>query len=644
MSSELESEIAGWLETLGPGAADTLQEAPGNTIVPRSRRDSRSERGLDLLRRLAGLDPNDARGEPPLALELGDEIARGGMGRIRVAQQVALGREVVVKSLRRELRDDFAATMELLREAWVTGALEHPSVIPVYDIALDAEGRPLIVLKRIEGVTWTQLMNDAAAVADRFGAVDLFDWNLEILLQVTNAVRFAHSRGILHRDLKPDNVMVGEFGEVYLVDWGIAAALEPDPSGRIPSAAEVAGRVAGTPAYLAPEALGADPPTVQTDVYGLGAILYEIICGEPPHPGDAVLEVLTSVASREPELPSSPVELVAICRRALARDPGDRYAGADELRLALAEFARHRDSTKLSDRAALRLDELSAHARSTAIPIDDKRQVLYNLLGECRFGFGAALAAWPDNQTARAGLRDAVCAVARFELETDNPAAAKALVAGVDDIPEEMTGAIDAALQARDDERRRFEALRFDDDPTVGNRTRTFLTAVLGTLWTVLPLAIEWLERTRNIATTGSSYFRMALITVGMIILIVGLSSWARASIFGTRLNRLLFFAMMATLSVQLAMLGGAYLMAFPPVETQVLLPLVWFAGAAMFATAGDVRALPLAGGYLAAFLLSAWSPEYRFYYMSAAHLVTMINALWLWRSLRAADTEPTSV
>ena len=606
------------------------------TIVPRSPHDSRSERGLDLLRRLAGLGPGDGD-EPVPALELGGEIARGGMGRIRVAQQVSLGREVVVKTLRPELRDDFAATMELLREAWVTGALEHPSVIPVYDIALDANGHPLIVLKRIEGVTWTELMGDAEAVAERFGALDLLEWNLEILLQVVNAVRFAHSRGILHRDLKPDNVMIGEFGEVYVVDWGIAAAIDHDPSGRIPSSAEVAGRIAGTPAYLAPEALGREAPTVATDIFGLGAILYEILCGRPPHRGDAVLEVLTNVASRDPELPSTPAELVAICGRAIARDPRRRHRSADALRLELTEFLRHRDSTKLSDRAALRLEELSAHVRSTSIGLDAKRQVLYDLLGECRFGFGAALGAWPDNQVAREGLRDAICAVARFELDSGNPEAAQTLTAGADDIPDELTEEVSAGLRAREAERRRFEALSFDVDPTVGNRTRMFFTVVLGTLWTLIPLAIEWLDRDRQIASTGDAFLRMAIITSGMMILIVGLSGWARASIFGTRLNRLLFITLMTTLSVQLALIGGAYLLGVSAVETQVLLPLVWFAGAAMFAAAGNLRAAPLAGGYLAAFLLSAWTPELRFLYAAGANLVTMVNALWLWRSLRTA-------
>jgi serine/threonine-protein kinase len=492
-------------------------------------------------------------------------------------------------------------------------------------------------------VTWTELMSDPIALADRLGAFDLLDWNLEILLQVINAVRFAHSRGILHRDLKPDNVMIGEFGEVYLVDWGIAAALSSDPSGRIPSTTEVAGRVAGTPAYLAPEALGPAPPTVRTDVYGLGAILYEIICGRPPHPGGTVLEVLTNVASRVPELPATPVELVAICRRAIAVDPEDRQSSADELRLEIIELIRHRDSTKLSDQAALRQGELDAHIKSTAIGVDDKRQVLYNLLGECRFGFGAALSAWPDNQTARDGLRDAVCAVASFELASDNPAAAKALVAGVDDIPAELSSSIADGLRIREAERRRFEALSFDVDLTVGNRTRTFLTIVLGTLWTLIPLAIEWLDRTRQIASTSDSYFRMALITGGMIILILGLSSWARASIFGTRLNRLLFFALMATLSVQMALLGGTYLLGVSPVVTQVMFPLVWFAGAAMFAMAGNLRALPLAGGYLAAFLLSAWGPEHRFFFAAAANLITTVNALWLWRNLGGGGSESGS-
>src|SRR6185312_16743575 len=112
------------------------------------------------------------------------------------------------------------------------------------------DGSPIIVLKRIEGVEWSTLIADPAEVERKFGATDLLAWNLGILMQVLNAVRFAHHRGVLHRDLKPSNVMIGDFGEVYLLDWGIAVSLRDDGSGRFLLATD-ATELAGTPCYMA---------------------------------------------------------------------------------------------------------------------------------------------------------------------------------------------------------------------------------------------------------------------------------------------------------------------------------------------------------------------------------------------------------
>src|SRR5689334_21645835 len=126
-------------------------------------------------------------------------------------------------------------------------------------------------------------MRDGNAARERYGADDLLEYNLSILVQLCSAVSLAHERGVLHRDLKPENVMIGRFGEVYLVDWGIAVSLTADLQGRLPLAAEQ-NEIAGTPCYMAPEMLGAlGKLSERTDVYLLGAILHENLSGEPPH-------------------------------------------------------------------------------------------------------------------------------------------------------------------------------------------------------------------------------------------------------------------------------------------------------------------------------------------------------------------------
>ncbi|MCB9676054.1 MAG: protein kinase [Alphaproteobacteria bacterium] len=232
-------------------------------------------------------------------LAFGTTIGTGGMGVVRTAEQVRLHRTVAVKSLRTDI-DDPEATRKLLAEAWMTGALEHPNIVPVYDIAVDDAHRPHIVMKRITGIEWESVMDDGPAIAERFGTHDLLAWNLGILMAVCNALHYAHDRGIVHRDVKPQNVMVGEFGEVYLVDWGIAVPLKDD--GRIPAVG--GGRIAGTPRYMAPEMVRAEPVTVATDIYLLGGVLHRILTGVPPHRGWSIREILDGIASSCP--PSGP--------------------------------------------------------------------------------------------------------------------------------------------------------------------------------------------------------------------------------------------------------------------------------------------------------------------------------------------------
>ncbi|MFN7700504.1 MAG: serine/threonine-protein kinase, partial [Deltaproteobacteria bacterium] len=178
----------------------------------------------------------------------------GGMGVVKLGQQRSLERAVALKSLKDGLESP-SARLKLLREAWITGKLEHPNIVPVHDLGVDERGEPRIVLKRIEGASWSSLLTDRDEVRRRFDSEDLLEWNLRVLLEVARALHFAHARGIVHRDLKPENVMIGSFGEVYLVDWGLAVALEDDGTSRLPLARD-ATELAGTPSYMAPEQWG----------------------------------------------------------------------------------------------------------------------------------------------------------------------------------------------------------------------------------------------------------------------------------------------------------------------------------------------------------------------------------------------------
>jgi serine/threonine-protein kinase len=339
------------------------------------------------------------------SLLLGEVLGEGGRGVVRVAVQTSMSRAVAVKAVRPALRSP-GPTLELLQEAWIAGRLEHPNIIPVYDIARGEDGSPLIVLKRIEGEPWSALLGDGHAGAleqarARLGSSedDRLEAHLNILIAVCNAIHYAHHRRILHLDLKPENVMIGGHGEVYVVDWGVAAALE-DATGKLPLVAKRKG-IVGTPSYMAPEMAIGDGSLLdeRTDVYLLGAMLHEVLAGSPPHSGDTIMAVLYAVVHEQPTLPASaPPELAEICRRAMARDPSERFTSAEQLRAALQGFLRHRGSIRLTEQAETRLAELE---RVLVKPGDVEREEgtprREELFAQVRFGFEQALASWPDN-------------------------------------------------------------------------------------------------------------------------------------------------------------------------------------------------------------------------------------------------------
>ena len=284
-----------------------------------------------------------------------DLLGRGGMGEVRVCKDRHIGREVALKAIRPDhmTRPDVVRRFE--REARVQGQLEHPAIVPVYDFGIAPDGAMYFTMKRLRGVTfhdvlWMLRNGEPQALATHTPRKLLASFTRACL-----AVAFAHSRGVLHRDLKPSNIMLGDFGEVYVLDWGLAKIRRaPDVSleGRIetPASSEhrtIVGEVVGTPGYMAPEqALGeVDRLDARTDVYALGAILFEILTLEPLHKEDSAEDVMLSTlygpearpSVRTPGRDVSP-ELEAIIVKATATRQEDRFANARELCAAVEQF------------------------------------------------------------------------------------------------------------------------------------------------------------------------------------------------------------------------------------------------------------------------------------------------------------------
>ncbi|HMG55252.1 MAG TPA: serine/threonine-protein kinase, partial [Kofleriaceae bacterium] len=272
--------------------------------------------------------PPGLAGDDGARYELVREIARGGGGRIELVIDHKLRRRIAVK---RPLTRRGAARLE--REALITARLEHPAIVPVHDAGRDATGQPFYAMKLLGGATLRDRIRATPALEGRLGL-------LRVASAVCDAIAYAHAQRVIHRDLKPANVIVGEFGEVAVIDWGLAKTLgDAEPPGRDAAlGAEVTahGAVIGTPAYMAPEQARGEALDERADVYALGALLYEILSGQTPYSRLETPEVLVRLKAGPPPAlrdrePRVPADLAAIVGKAMARSPGDRYASAGEL-------------------------------------------------------------------------------------------------------------------------------------------------------------------------------------------------------------------------------------------------------------------------------------------------------------------------
>jgi eukaryotic-like serine/threonine-protein kinase len=623
-----EEELALTLEMTPVALADiakTFAQNPNSTIEPARGRAS-SAAGKRALEGLGG-ERSDAGIEG--GLDMGATIGEGGMGVVRSAVQRSLGRKVAVKTLRPEVKND-QATLRLLREAWVTGSLEHPNIVPVYDLGLGDDGKPIIVLKHIEGLAWSDLIADAPSVKERFGASDLLEHNLRILVQLCHAVSLAHSRGVVHRDLKPENVMVGRFGEVYLVDWGIAVSLKDDATGRMPLASE-ATEMAGTPSYMAPEMLGAmGKVEPRTDVYLLGAILYEILVGRPPHVGESFREIVTSILLSKFSFPEHvPAELAAIAARAMSRAAADRFASADELRQKLEWYLRHRGSLALSAEATHRLDEMRSTLRRGGEP-DDIRSRVNHLFAEARFGFRQAIRECDDNEAARIGLQEATEIVVAFELESGTPEAAAAALAELEKPPPELAKRVVDAMRGRDAEKARvanLEKLSAELDPATGRRTRMVAATILGILWTIMPEVCGWLHHRYQPTPRWIPYvFTFCILAVGSAVV-----WWGRESLSKTAVNRRTTSSVMVMFASQLTLQVGGNILGLRLLDIYVFYLFSWFFSAAVFTIYVDLRFWPSVAAYLAAFFGACFLPEHVWHFMAVPNGILTINAVAAW-------------
>lgn len=401
-------------------------------------------------------------------------FARGGVGAIHAAQDLTLRREVAYKVLLSDRAGDPSFRARFVREARLAAQLQHPNILPVYDLGLSEEGDLYFAMKRVHGRTLEDIIRGLRRGEDELEERFPLPRLLGMFGQICQAVHYAHTRGVLHRDLKPANIMIGSFGEIVLMDWGLAKRIPPLPSterhlfddhplepsatgleepeggsvdaslqallgntwellerGELDLALEdtrsdaaadswsstptplrpdplgatgdgagafktAVGRVLGTPAYMAPEQARGKELSVQTDIYGLGTVLYEILALRPAFAGRNIRRIMLSVSRgtfpkpREAASPGREISepLEAICLRAMSRDPEDRYATAWDLFLALEDFLQgHEEERRRQEAAedalheARRLEARSARLQRETL---DAAALAHQLVSELR--------------------------------------------------------------------------------------------------------------------------------------------------------------------------------------------------------------------------------------------------------------------
>ncbi|KIG13723.1 serine/threonine protein kinase [Enhygromyxa salina] len=410
----------------GPGEQSQITHDSGPCLIPVSEGPNAGEQSQ--------LD------SPYVLLE---QIGTGGMGEVWEARQRSLGRPVALKRLRERRGIPRMIQQQFESEARLTGALDHPNIVTVYELGRDQAGRVFYTMKLIEGTAWRDVIStgqrrtgDGSIVQ-----VELRD-HLDILIEASQAVAFAHSRGIIHRDIKPANVMIGDYGEVLLVDWGLAVALRPLPSlggvqtGTLASLPRAA-LVCGTPAYMSPETANAQRDRIgpATDVYLLGAVLYHVLYGRPPHQGKTVKQVITKAKVNAWTYPSKingrlkpwDALLRPVLNRALASDPKLRFADAGEFVDALRLALRNYDSAKI---ASLAQEQLDAWVERGADENDP-----YRALAALIARLEGALESWPRNLAARQTLGQAQLEFANLALRNGDLGLAKLSIDAYEQLP-----------------------------------------------------------------------------------------------------------------------------------------------------------------------------------------------------------------
>jgi WD40 repeat protein/serine/threonine protein kinase len=366
--------------------------------------------------------------------ELLNVIGEGGMGVVYAARQSSIARTVALKMLKGG-DGDTAQREKFISEAVVTGELDHPNIVPIYDLGANDDGALFYSMKRVKGTPWHKVVKEKS-----------LDENLNVLLRCADAVAFAHANGVVHRDLKPENVMLGDFGEVLVMDWGLARVNSQFPSHASVTQSDAMG---GTPAYMAPEmATGPlERITTASDIYLLGAILYEIITGRPPHTGKTVMACLFAAAKNQIAPTDKSGELIEIALKAMSTVPELRHPTVQDFQAAVREYQAHAESLRLHRIAEQNIDK-GAQSQD------------YEQYARAIYALEESLGLWPGNRKAQNLLAGARIEYARLALNKGDFDLGASLLDASDADHAPVLSELEAGRAERESRKRRIKLLK----------------------------------------------------------------------------------------------------------------------------------------------------------------------------------------
>ena len=346
------SDSSAFDATTDAGSLDVTMAAPSTAVISSYQPGGTPSRTTVLPRlEAAGSGAQLVRSDRP-RYESRGLLGAGGVGEVVKTQDNDIDRVVAVKRLRADMRSP-GHLARFVEEIRTIGLLEHPNIVPIHDVGVDEEGQYFFVMKYVEGETLESILDKLAKGDPLYHAQYGFERRVEIFTAILEAVAYAHSKGILHRDTKPANVMIGPYGEVMVMDWGLArrmnqasaVALEPDAKAETPKDGDPfetrAGAILGTPAYMSPEQARGEKLDVRSDIYTLAVMFHEMLCLQHYLDGKQTMAaVLVGVQDETPKAPSftphphqgaAPMDLSHFVRKGHEKDPGKRYQSVDEM-------------------------------------------------------------------------------------------------------------------------------------------------------------------------------------------------------------------------------------------------------------------------------------------------------------------------